>query len=85
VKVNADSSEKPNAVPLKANSPSERSDAGVTIVHGSVRLVSRLLREVVRERSEGALAGIWGAGERGGQPLYPLLISVEARLIFDTC
>jgi hypothetical protein len=36
------------------------------------------------ERSGGASAGIWGAGERGGQPLYPLLISVEARLIFDS-
>ena len=37
----------------------------------------------VAERGGGASAGIWGAGERGGQPLYPLLVSVEARLIFD--
>ena len=36
------------------------------------------------ERSGGAWAGIWGAGERGGQPLYPLLTSVEARLILDS-
>jgi hypothetical protein len=36
------------------------------------------------QRSEGFSAGIWGAGKRGGQPLYPLLISVEARLIFDS-
>ncbi len=28
--------------------------------------------------------GFGVAGERGGQPLYPLLISVEARLILDS-
>jgi hypothetical protein len=50
-------------------------------VFGFVKLVAP---QGVPERSEGASAGIWGAGERGGQPLYPLLISVEARLIFDS-
>lgn len=30
------------------------------------------------ERSGGASAAVWGAGKRGGQPRYPLLISVEA-------
>src|SRR6266481_7362421 len=32
-------------------------------------------------KAQGAWAGDLGVQERGGQPLYPLLISVEARLI----
>jgi hypothetical protein len=50
-------------------------------------IVERVFGIVKRDgpkRSGGAPAGIWGAAERGGQPLYPLLISVEAPLIFDS-
>ena len=39
---------------------------------------------MVRSEVEELRQGFGVAGERGGQPLYPLLISVEARLILDS-
>jgi len=63
VKVNADSSGKPNGVLVKANS--RRSEA--TRVPESVRLRQRQSEGTgFPERSGGASAGIWGAGGRGG-------------------
>jgi hypothetical protein len=58
---------------------SERSDADLVIVEQSVQNRQARLSGAKRKSFGGDL----GAGERGGQPLYPLLISVEARLIFS--
>ena len=46
-----------------------------------VEEVFGIVKRECPERSGGASAGIWGAGERGRQPLYPLLSYVEAQLI----
>jgi hypothetical protein len=51
------------------------------ICAGSDRLRQMQMKSGAKRRR---LGGIWCAGERGGQPLCPLLISVEARLICNS-